>query len=288
MVSKQRDRWPQLCQSVQRDDGLPTRMAGTWTEEKLWWWNRYIEITTTALVGRAEWPNTLVYVDLFAGPGILKRKGSGLRLPGSPVIAANAPKRFEVLLFCEKRKKLADACKARLASHGAMDRSVVFVGDCNVCVSELCQRIPRSSLTLAFIDPTGLHANFNTIDVLTSNQQVDLLILFADYMDIIRNVAVYANQGHSNLDDVLGPGNNWRELWRNLTIQDPSNLSKLFIEIYRDQLRKHMGYKVFADEPIGPPQGPPLYRLMFASRHKLGLKFWKISTARFRTGGRLF
>ena len=37
------DRWPELCKLVEEDDGLPTRKAGHWTEDKLFFWNRYID-----------------------------------------------------------------------------------------------------------------------------------------------------------------------------------------------------------------------------------------------------
>ena len=36
-----KDRWPELCKQVSQDDGLPTREVGHWSEEKLFFWNRY-------------------------------------------------------------------------------------------------------------------------------------------------------------------------------------------------------------------------------------------------------
>ena len=66
-----KNRWPELCNSVSKDDGFPTREVGHWSERKLWFWNRYIEITTSSMVGHPKWPAGLVYVDLFAGPGKL-------------------------------------------------------------------------------------------------------------------------------------------------------------------------------------------------------------------------
>lgn len=51
MGKKRQSNWQNLVSQVQIDDGLPTREAGPWTFDKLWWWNRYIEITTVAMVG---------------------------------------------------------------------------------------------------------------------------------------------------------------------------------------------------------------------------------------------
>jgi hypothetical protein len=53
-MQKKKDRWPELCELVEQDDGLPTRDAGPWTEDKLFFWNRYIDITTTSMVGHPQ------------------------------------------------------------------------------------------------------------------------------------------------------------------------------------------------------------------------------------------
>ncbi len=49
-----RNRWPELCESVSQDDGLPVREVGHWSEKKLIFWNRYIEITTIAMVWASQ------------------------------------------------------------------------------------------------------------------------------------------------------------------------------------------------------------------------------------------
>ena len=88
------NRWQELCQKVAIDDHLKVRDVGSWTIDKLFFWNRYIEIATTAMVGHPQWSAGLIYVDLFAGPGVCRLRDTGERLPGSPLIAANAPKAF--------------------------------------------------------------------------------------------------------------------------------------------------------------------------------------------------
>ena len=121
-----KDRWPELCKLVEEDDGLPTwDEVGHWTEDKLYFWHRYIEITTSAMVGNPTFPDGLVYVDLFAGAGICTLKESKRRIPGSVLIAANAAKPFTRIIACEKTPELADACRARLENTpvGNMDRS---------------------------------------------------------------------------------------------------------------------------------------------------------------------
>jgi len=78
-----KDRWHELCDSVAEDDDLATwEDADYWTERKLYFWHRYIDITTRAMVGRAKWPAELAYVDLFAGAGVCTLKETGKRIPG--------------------------------------------------------------------------------------------------------------------------------------------------------------------------------------------------------------
>jgi three-Cys-motif partner protein len=221
-MSKQ-DRWPQLCKLVEKPDNLPTREAGSWTEDKLYFWNGYIDITTTSMVGHPKWPEGLVY-DLFAGPGVCQIPASGRRFPGSPLIAAHAPKAFRSILLCELDLANADALDKRLSLSPAAGRQRIFRGNCNDRIKDITNAIPSGALTLAFIDPEGLHVWFDTIATLSRSGRVDLLILFADRMDIVRNVDMYFGQTNSNLDRMFGAGSNWRQQWGQLANRTPENI----------------------------------------------------------------
>ena len=278
-------RWRELCGLVEKDDGLPTRKAGHWTEDKLYFWNGYIHITTTAMVGKPAWQAGLFYVDLFGGPGVCTLKESKRRMPGSALIAAYAPKPFTKIIVCEKDPKLAEACEARLGAICERQRFVVLQGDCNELVHQVTAMIPDRALTLAFIDPTGLHASFETISTLAKRGRVDLLVLFADAYDIQRNVeAVYEPNPNSNLDNVLGPGSNWREKWNGLDDKRGDNVRKLFADLYKNQLSRHLGYKVFAEETMRSVNSGPLYRIIYASKHERGLDFWEKATKKYASG----
>ena len=213
MPKKKQDRWPELCKLVEEPDGLPVRDVGPWTERKLYFWNRYIDTTTPVRwwerrPGPPAW-SMLIYflVQLF-----VELKTSGRRIPGSVLIAAHAPKPFTKILACEMDKTTANACDLRLKQSPAAPISKVFSGDCNELIEKVIQEIPDRSLTLAFIDPEGLDARFETIRQLTTNRRVDLLILFADAYDIVRNVELlYFNDPNSKLDQVLGQDSGWRE-----------------------------------------------------------------------------
>jgi len=269
-----KDRWPELCKLVETDDGLPTRESGPWTEQKLFLWNRYIEIATSAMVGKPQWQAGLVYLDLFAGPGVCRLKETGRRLPGSPLIAASAPKPFSKILLCEKDPVVIQACKTRIEKTGAAGHVQFFQGDCNERIADMVKEIPNRALTLAFIDPTGLHADFTTIATLANAGRVDLLVLFADAVDAVRNIERYREQEKSNLDRVLGPDSCWRDRRESLPIRDSISIRNMLSDIYIEQLQKHLGYEAFDEYPITCSRGA-LYRLIYASKHERGLEFWK-------------
>jgi three-Cys-motif partner protein len=284
-----RDRWPELCKLVEQDDGLIARDVGHWSERKLWFWSRYVDITTTTMVDSPKWTAGVVYVDLFSGPGVCQVKESTRRFPGSPVIAAYATKPFTKLLLCEKNRNAADACEARISTSPASDRFTLFRGDCNECIDDVVSQIPDGALTLAFVDPTGLHAQIRTIQKLAAGRRVDLVVLFPDAMDAVRNTqAYYFQQPDSKLDRVLGANSDWRTEYQNLGTHERSAVCKWFTDLYRRQLSKVAGYDQFGEEVIRGPQGP-LYRLLFASKHPRGLDFWTKVTKRELGGqGRMF
>lgn len=281
-MAKMHDRWPELCELVRHDDGLPTRKAGSWTEDKLYFWSRYIDITTTSMVGHPKWPEGLVYVDLFAGPGVCEIPSPTRRFPGSTLIAAHARKPFRLILGCEKEEASANALQQRLARLMPQDRFQVFRGDCNQQVDRIASAIPKGALTLAFIDPEALHIWFESIRTLADCGQVDLLILLADRMDIVRNVDLYYKQPKSNLDRMFGPNSSWREKWLALQNRTPENICKLFVEEYQLQLGL-LGYRKFGEKQMQSARGP-LYRLIYASKHERGLEFWDKVTRKDRAG----
>lgn len=282
-MARRRNRWPELCKRVADDDGLPCREVGAWTVDKLFNWNRYIEMTTNAVTDK--WPDGLVYVDLFGGPGICRLRESRQRFPGSVLLAAMAPKPFSLLLICEKNPRHAQACHSRLTAIGAAGRSKLFVGDCNAEIGKIVREIPAGALTLAFIDPEGLHVHFDTLRILTRDRRVDLAILVADHMDIVRNVATYARQKDSNLDRFLGTGTRWRQKWSSMPNQDAEHTCQLFTDIFQDQLRRCLGYRFTDACPFKSSHGT-LYRVIRASKHELGQKF-SLESYRIDRGGQM-
>jgi three-Cys-motif partner protein len=146
--------------------------------------------------------------------------------------------------------------------------------------------IPPDTLTIAFIDPKGLDAHFATVEKLSNKRSVDFVALFADAYDINRNAEYYyRNDPNSKLDQVLGPDSGWRQKLSDLSNHSGDNVRALFADIYKDQLARYLGYNAFGQETIRSVRGP-LYKLIYASKNDLGLKFWKITTSKDVSGQR--
>jgi three-Cys-motif partner protein len=247
------------------DDGLLIPGVKPWSADKHYFLRRYVDAFTTAM--KEHWAE-LHYVDLFAGAGIERVEGRGLDW-GSPLIAAQAPKKFTRLHVGEYAKGKFDAMKTRLARFSQPQSPQVLRGDANRVVSDVVKTIPVRSLSLAFLDPYGLHLHYDTIRRL-AERSVDLIIFFPDHIDAIRNwQAYYADNPESNLDRVLGTGE-----WRGRKASTPPDRwIDVLRELYQEQLGL-LGYKWFQYERITRQDGRPLYRLIFCSRHPLGGQIW--------------
>jgi three-Cys-motif partner protein len=188
-----------------KDDGLFIPAVGEWSHDKHYFLMRYIDAFTTAMKNK-KWAG-LHYIDLFAGAGIEKLETSGKLEWGSAMIAAHAD--FTQLHLCEKSKRNYDALKSRV--HKIRPNAQVLNGDANEKITNIVGQIPSGTLSLAFLDPYGLHMEFDTLKTLSA-VRADLVIFFPDHLDALRNWEHnYFDNPDSNLDKCLGTGANWRE-----------------------------------------------------------------------------
>lgn len=240
------------------------------------------------MVGKPEWNAGLVYVDLFAGPGICQVKESGKRLPGSPLLAAHTPKPFRRSIMVELDPRNVKACRERLRKIAPDADTVVLEGDCNATVGEVASLIPPGCLTLAFIDPEGFDLRMDTLESLAAGRQVDFLLLFADAIDLVRNIDLYERQAESKLSLAFGADDVWRPAWESLSNRTGANVRQLFAKVFASEIKRRLGYQGVREEVISGPKGP-LYRLVYASKHERGLEFWdKISAKDFDGQASLF
>jgi len=250
--------------------------VGQWTADKHHFLRRYIDAFTTSMKNK-KWDG-LHYVDLFSGPGIVQIRDGELDW-GSPLIAAQAPHKFSRLHLCDIKTKNIEALNQRLTRYPQPQEPQVICGDANDAVVDIVATIPKGTLTLAFLDPHGLHLTFDTL-VALSNRRADLIIFFPDHLDALRNWEnVYQGNPDSNLDRVLGR-NDWH---KKMTSAPSSRWAEVLQELYKEKIRS-LGYEYFEDERIAMPNGRYLYKLLFCANHPTAAQLWRRVSRQKRDG----
>jgi three-Cys-motif partner protein len=261
-----------------QDDGLYVEKVGPWAKHKHHFLKRYLDAFTVAM--RPKGWSGLHYIDLFAGPGICRIRDTGELDWGSALIAAQIPQ-FDSIHLCEKVREKHHALRQRLLKFALEIR--LHHGDGNSLAPVILSEIPTGSLSVAFLDPYGLHLDFGTVRILAA-KRIDLIIFFPDHLDALRNMKfVYQDQLDSNLDRFLGPDADWRSILGLPNERWAGALRGLYVE----QLKK-LGYVEFGYERICGRQRTPLYLLIFCSKHRAGRDIWEGVASKKADGQRTF
>jgi three-Cys-motif partner protein len=263
-------------------DGLPAQCVGQWTADKHYYLKQYIDATRAV---RADYlppkgQGGAAFIDLFAGPGVVRVRESGEMREGSPLIALRhnvAP--FTRLIFCDLDTDNVRALKVRTAPEA--DRVSLIEGDCNEKVGEILETVPEHGLNIALIDPFGLQAlKFDTLKRLAEFKRMDLVVHFPTG-DIKRNLG--QNEGtRQRLDQAIGTPD-----WAS-KISSPKDVAAL-IDVFKQELAQ-LGYlsQHVRSQPIKNSNNVPLYYLVYASKSDRGDKIWQSITKNAPSGQRGF
>jgi len=196
------------------DDGLTCPEVGAWTEDKQRLVSLYATMFSSAM--KDKWGKR-VYVELYAGAGYSRVRGSQKIIMGSPLRALAIEHPFDRYIFCEAVPKNLEALKIRVKRHAPAAKVAYVEGDCEEKVSDILAEIPLGSkgntvLTLCFADPFDIGLKFATIKAL-SVRFVDFLVLLAVYSDANRAYKRYVMEDAVKVDEFLG-SKTWRERWR--------------------------------------------------------------------------
>ncbi len=235
-------------------DGLIIRPSGQWVGKKHHYWKRYADIFSRGM--KKQWQER-TYIDLFAGPGLCKIKGTGKEEEGSPLLSLKLD--FTNYVFIEEDKECFEALKQRCAGSPKIDKIQFIQGDCN----KEMEKVKLKGLSFAFIDPTGIDVHYETIQKLAAKGKVDLLMNIPFPIDIKRNFNKYVKEQHQKLKKFLGG-------WKNFTN------SQDVLAFYKEKI-KDLGYSTeeYGDIVVKNTKNVPLYFLFFATKHPRGLDYWR-------------
>jgi len=257
------------------DDGLEILKGHTWAKKKYKLVGGYCDIFTRAM--RKKW-ETLVYIDLFSGPGYTLIQETNEILRSSPLISLSIPNNFDVYVFCDQNQIFLDALRIRV-KRDFPDKNVNFLnGDVNNLTEKIIELIPSFSktnkvLSFCFADPFDLNLKFSTIEKLTKDRLIDILILQAYYMDGNRNFINYLNENNNKISRYLND-ESWRDDFSNRSLQQNE-----FVPYLAEKFEKNMKIIKYLEPKRNKIQIPiknvPLYYLEFYSKNSLGNDFYK-------------
>jgi three-Cys-motif partner protein len=259
------------------EDGLVVPEVGPWAEDKHRLVSLYSSLFSSGM--KDKW-DTRVYLELYAGAGYSRIRGSGKLIPGSPLRALLLKDSFDRYVFCEEDSDKLAALKVRGKRHAPAAAVAYVEGKCDHHVGEILAAFPRGSrnetvLTLCFADPFDIGLKFDTIRTMAEARYVDFVITLALGMDANRNYEHYVREDASKIDDFLG-SDTWRHRW--LTAQWDA---VKFTRFLADEFSKSMAELEYIPPPFytmkevrSHERNLRLYRLALFSRHERAYKFW--------------
>ena len=258
-----------------QDDGLPHDEVGSWAEDKHALVALYDRLFSTGM--KNKW-DARIYIDLYAGPGLLRIRDTTKFIWGSPILALSVKDPFDKYIFCESKPESMDALKTRVQKHFGSAKTKFIPGNCDEQTDQICDAIPKSTkdfrvLSFCFIDPYDLSIQFSTVAKI-AERFVDFLVLLALNMDANRNRAYYLDPSNTKIDRFLGSAD-WRRRWEQST---QKHFPRFLAEEYAKQMAT-LGYLPLPFEKMKQVRSDvrnlPLYHLALFSRHERAYKYWK-------------
>ena len=272
----------------------------SYNTEKVRYWGRIVN--TAARATKNTWKGRRGCIDLFAAEGFNRDVDTAELSWGSPLLSLSVDDPFDFYFFNDYDPDAAYTLAERIADPhlfgmpvfeldmgsetvGSKIRRIkgedppgpkviVSTGDANeapVFVKMLLPAWEQRRYSIALIDPPGLDFTWDAVGALTLNERLDLLMLFAEDMDLQRNLALYLGPPDNKADRYFPNG--WREVaWEAMPHEGPA-----LRRFYKGKLASQLGYEHTAefDPVIRNKKQSELYKLIFASKHKLGLKIWE-------------
>jgi len=225
-----------------------------------------------------------VYVDAFAGAGLLRTAVTGELVEGTPLIALGIAPPFAEYHFIEDNQARAQRLRQLCTRY---PQAQVHVGDCNeILVDRILPRCKYSDRRRAFwlLDAYGMHYGWRVIEAAGRERSIELFLNWS-IMDINRNIALtdtskLSPEAKARMRDVWGDDNWTGQFYaKQLSLlaghpdRDQKRSYRTFIEAYCKRLKEVAGF-AFVPKPVLIVGGrnQPLYYLVFASNNETGAR----------------
>ncbi len=204
-----------------------------------------------------------IYIDLFAGPGLVRCTKHGDVIAGSPLAVLKNQYQFNEYIFFEKNKERALSLQNNISSLNLGLNTKVVTGDCNTEINQELSRLKQSyrkPLLLVFVDPEGMEIKFDTLRKISSTfRGVDYVINFPAGT---KRVAGRIESGMISdipiFSDYFGEGAP--------KILDRYSKGESLEEVYRNQLAEVLGKPLGKSVEVKESENRVVYLLLFATR----------------------
>lgn len=269
--------------------------VGPWAAAKLDALEDYLKFYGTALSKQSF---KRVYIDAFAGACVTRVRNTTVAhepspffdegedteaqeqfIFGSPVRALNVPHGFHQHYFFD-----LDETRVETLRELAKDRQgvTVEVGDCNPLIRSLVPSLrTRNIRGVAFLDPYGAHLEWATLEALGSTGTMEVVINFPLAMAINRLITKSGDVPERWADQLTAcfGTDEWRriaysrepDLFGNEVTFKNNDVAEKLLKLYVDRLKAVFPF-VAKPRLIRNTRNAPIYYLIWAGPHKLGLK----------------
>ncbi len=254
------------------EDGYPREIVGPWVLDKHHFLRHYV---TASRGARGNMGGSHCLIDLYCGPGKARIRETQGSVPGGTLTAIDAASRstrgqavpFSRVFIADLLEDNVRACRARLSARSDV-QVTSFVGGAETTVHQVVGNLPRRGIHLAYLDPYALpQLPFSVLRALAAAPKVDLLIHFAA-SDMVRNLE---RRDLWPRFDAVAPG--WQDSCN--TNRGKSVVRQQFFTHWTGLL-EGLGYHV-SDRVVSVKntRRREIYRLVLASKHKLGDNIWR-------------
>ena len=209
-----------------------------------------------------------VYVDLFAGTGLVETRSTRDVVAGSALCAINSGKGFDYSILVEKNGERYNILTDRMAKALHKSQFRIILGDSNEVINDVIETIEEkfeNPIVLVFVDPEGLEIKFKTLKALSDKfRSCDFLINVNS--PGARRVVGQTEHGIPNRE-------------RTLEAYLEDDLRTILLEVaegkplekkYAEQVNKILGKQIGTIVPIRDDSGQIVYNLLYYTRQTRG------------------
>ncbi|HOJ24703.1 MAG TPA: three-Cys-motif partner protein TcmP [Bacteroidales bacterium] len=274
--------------------------GGSWTEQKLQAFEKYVNAYLTIMLNQRRkfngWPQTIIYIDGFAGCGDrfftkdqdtlsfseLNIDESEIEVyKGSAERVVKLDKKFDEYYFIDTDENALNKLKTKIEPHfDEKSKYVFWQKDINAALIEFSNYLDNSKVALILLDPFGMQLNWESIEKF-KNKRVDVWILLPSGVIINRLLDRQGNLKNINkLESFFGitrdeiqkefyESKKENTLFGEIEINHKvHNAIEKIAELYIKRLKTIWDYVTEKPLVLYNNRNVPIYHFVFASNNK--------------------